>query len=165
MPKSTKPRKPAKSAARKQAPLLASLPATLSRKPLDATGCVELTLPMWVALDRLAEGVPLGTDFQTLLYAMRVCLLLKEYGVDVPKSDLVLLNDAAAVIASLRERIEQAGRYWLEGDEKTPLTIMLTIAGGLIATAPAVLVVTATQHLLALESGEAATPPVTSCGQ
>lgn len=158
MPKSARPRKSHKPAPRKQMPLLAPLPTTLSRKPLDARGCVELTLPLWIALDRLAEGVPLKADFQTLLFAVRICLLLKEYGVDLPRPDLVVLNDAAGVLAALRERVSQADRYWLEGDEKSPLVAMLELAGKQIATAPAVLVVAAIRDLLILEQDTGATP-------
>lgn len=151
MPKSTRPRKPQKPASRKPAPLLASLPATQSRKPLDATGCVELTLPFWIALDRLAANTPLAADFQTLLFAVRICLLLKEYGVDLSRADLVILNDAAAVMAILRERFGETGRYWLEGEEKSPVVAMLELAGKQVATAPAVLVIATIQQLLALE--------------
>lgn len=62
-------------------------------KSLPDIRMLAMTLSLWIAPDWLAESIPLKADFQTLLFAIRIYLLLKEYGVDLPSAYLVILNE------------------------------------------------------------------------
>ncbi len=125
--------------ARRKVSLPARLPASVSREPVSPEKIRDLFQPAWQAVERLGNGTAHEADRLALQDVIRLTLLLRQHGLDIPVPQLMLLNGAATSINQLQQH---PGADTLRSDQATCqlLAEMLDWAITFFNTAPAVLV-------------------------